>query len=118
MSEVSQTAGEVLGHGDKQSRQTEHSIVRGILTKLRALGAFTIKFHGTEFGVSGTPDILIQWQGVTVWYEVKQPGKNLTPIQRHRHMEIRQVGGQVVLVHSWEEVEADLRYRKLLGRRI
>jgi len=52
----------------------------------------------------GIMDLLILKEGRYIWVEVKQPGKEPTPLQRFRKKEIEAFGGEVICVHSLKEI--------------
>lgn len=84
----------------------EASLVRRIIARLRDRPrSFTLKIHGTPFGVVGIPDLLHLEGGIYLWLEVKRPGERPTRRQRFIHDRIRRAGGTVAVVHSWEDVE-------------
>lgn len=60
----------------------ESSIVSAIRRKILADGWWSLKIHGGAFTTAGIPDLICIRDGVTVFLEVKQPGKRPTPIQR------------------------------------
>jgi hypothetical protein len=49
---------------------------------------------------SGYPDLWLLKEGRTVFIEVKQPGKQPTPLQELRHKELRAAGFQVIVATS------------------
>lgn len=53
----------------------------------------------------GIPDILCCYKGRFVAFEVKQPGKQLEPIQLAQAAEIIKAGGECFLVRSVKEVQ-------------
>ena len=65
---------------------------------------FAWKIHGGRFGTAGMPDVGVICHGQSIFFEVKQPGKKTTLIQRLRHEELREAGAMVWVVHSVEEV--------------
>lgn len=57
-------------------------------------------------GNVGVPDrICIFQNGVVVFVELKAPGKKPTPLQEHRHKEIKWLGCKVCILASYEEVD-------------
>lgn len=88
----------------------ESSITRSIVTLAKSLGWWTFKIAGGPMQTSGIPDLLCLKNGRAVFLEVKQPGKKPTPLQEHRMLEIRKIGGAVAeVVTSKEEAERILR---------
>lgn len=88
--------------------QGESKLSRDIMTEIRARDGFCFKVHGNEFTMTGVPDIVGVYRGVSIWFETKMPGKTLSPIQRLRQRLIRQAGGVAVRVQSLQEASAYL----------
>jgi hypothetical protein len=86
----------------------ESAITKSIMTALKKAGCFVAKRHG-GYGVSGEPDLEVlvptvhHRYPVHVDFEIKQPGKHMTPLQNGRAMERRKYGAIVVEVHCVEE---------------
>lgn len=59
---------------------------------------------GTKLHKPGTPDLMIQKNGTTIWIEVKRPGEKPSVIQKKRHEEIRANGFKVFVVTSLDEL--------------
>jgi hypothetical protein len=51
----------------------------------------------------GWPDRTAVKEGRTVYLELKAPGKTLEPLQEYRHKQIKEHGGEVYCVDTWEE---------------
>lgn len=110
----------------------ESTITAGILKMLRAIpNGYALKIHGSEFQRAGVPDILF-WKGhpdaaspALIWdgngeivgevelsipfaFEVKQPGKKATPIQKVQLDRMERAGVQCAIVRSVAEVRAIL----------
>lgn len=65
---------------------------------------------------SGIPDLLCVKHGRAVFFEVKQPGKKPSELQKHRMHEIRTTGGAVAeVVTSRQEAERILDERDQTG---
>lgn len=65
---------------------------------------------------SGIPDLLCVKHGRAVFFEVKQPGKKPTELQKQRMHEIRTAGGAVAeVVTSRQEAERILDERDQAG---
>lgn len=84
----------------------ERRIVKKILDRLRARGAWATTLPASSFTLAGMPDLLVINHGRAYCLEVKQPGKKAKPIQEHVMREIREVGGAVArVVTSPDEAE-------------
>jgi hypothetical protein len=76
---------------------------------LRARDIFCFKIHGGPMTMAGVPDIMACVRepftnlGVFVGIETKMPGSHPTPVQLHRHNQIRASGGVVIVAHSVRE---------------
>lgn len=54
--------------------------------------------------MNGLPDIVGCYKGHPIWFETKMPeGDDPTPIQRHRHKQIKAAGGLVAVVRSVDD---------------
>lgn len=81
--------------------QGESRLSREIMSHLRARGAFVFKVHGGPHTMAGVPDITGSYRRYSIWFETKMPeGKDPSPIQLHRHAQIRKAGGLVVVPRS------------------
>ena len=54
---------------------------------------------------SGYPDLWCLRKGKLVLVETKQPGEDLTPIQKHRKKELEQEGFRVIVAESENDVK-------------
>ena len=60
----------------------ETSITRKIMDTLNKMeNARSMKLHGNQFTINGTPDLLFVKEGQTYFMEVKRPGNKATPKQ-------------------------------------
>lgn len=108
--------------------QPESKLSRAIKDAIKARGGYCIKIHGGPMTEAGTPDILacipvhlyvvdtaasptlgtvveLHTVGLMVGIETKMPaGGNPTPIQEHRHGQIRAAGGVVIVARSVQDV--------------
>ena len=83
----------------------EASIVRASMEFLRGVPrTFAMKMHGGAYSVVGTPDVLWIVAGRAIWFEMKCPGKKLTPVQEHVRRRLRRCGCEVHVVTSVDEV--------------
>ena len=83
----------------------ESRIVAAILRRLREVGAFAEKTHGSQYMRAGTPDIYACYNGYFIAIEVKQPGKKATPTQQRVLKEIRDAGGIALVMDDVSQVE-------------
>jgi len=86
----------------------ERTIVANVMAQGRALGFWSVKFHGNAFTMSGVPDVLMIKDGRAVWLECKRPGEEPTKIQNHRMRELASAGCPVAVVTSAAEAKAFL----------
>lgn len=84
-------------------KQPESKLSTKIMEAWRKRGAFVYKVHGSEFQMSGIPDLSGVYRGISVWCETKMPGNKPSKIQEYRIEQIRKSGGQVVVAYSVEE---------------
>ena len=68
-------------------------------------GTKAIKIHGNAYMEEGTPDVLVIRQGVPLFLEGKQPGRDAEPIQRIRLKQWENVGAIVGVFHTLEEFQ-------------
>jgi len=56
-------------------------------------------------GMDGMPDRMIMLPGCFIAFvEVKAPGKEARPLQRHRHQQLRALGFQVFVLDDLEQI--------------
>lgn len=84
-------------------KQPESKLSTKIMEAWRKRGAWCMKIHGSEFQMSGVPDISGVYRGISVWCETKMPGNHTSKIQDYRISQIREAGGLVVVARSVEE---------------
>jgi len=77
---------------------SETRLVKQTLKVLRGQGGWWIKTHGGPFQESGLPDIIGSYCGLFISFEVKQPGKEASEIQKHVIKEIREKGDGIAVV--------------------
>ena len=85
----------------------EKAIVKSIINLARKRGWWIFKVHGGPFQDAGIPDLHLEKYGHALWFEVKQPGKKPTVIQRAKMKEIHKEGGSPCHVVTTKE-EADI----------
>lgn len=95
--------------------KTETEIQKEIIDYLKSIGFDVYRMNsGRKGGITlhtpGTPDLMAQRNGLTIWIEVKQPGKKPTKIQLKRHKEITENGFIVIVATSVEETQKHLKH--------
>jgi len=55
--------------------------------------------------MSGYPDLWCLKSGVCVFVEVKMPGQKPTPLQEHRHNELKQQGFTTIVATSVDDIK-------------
>jgi hypothetical protein len=88
---------------------TETTLTARIVKMLRARGAYVNKNHGSRYQPRGRPDIEFCLDGRFWAFEVKLPGKQLTPMQHRTFTEIRDAGGRAFVVRSVEDASLLVR---------
>lgn len=85
--------------------QPESRLSRQIMKALRAQGWFAFKVHGSEFMMSGLPDVIVCADGFFVGLETKMPESrdNVSPRQIYVHELIRAARGHAQVVTSVAE---------------
>lgn len=98
--------------------QRESKLSRNIQTRLRELGVFCFKVHGSEHMQAGLPDIIACVDGRFVGMETKMPAErtNLSRIQRHIQLQIQKAGGESYVVCSANEAEALIKQMRREAR--
>lgn len=87
--------------------QPESRLSRAIMAHIRARGGFVWKNHGGPTMMNGLPDIAGVYRGLMIAVETKMPeGKKPSPIQSHRHQQIKDAGGHVIVARSVRDVTA------------
>lgn len=88
----------------------EKTVKAAVQRVLKKRGADCYFVKATSDQASGTPDLLICYQGLFVGMELKRPGGKLSEIQEHRLSQIVRAGGIAAVVSDAEQAE------KLLNR--
>ncbi len=86
----------------------ESTIVAAIVRVAESLGWWSMKIHGGPYQLAGVPDLLLLKNGSAVFFEVKQPGRQPTAIQRRRMNEIETKGGAPCHVVTSKEQAREL----------
>jgi hypothetical protein len=89
---------------------TETQIKNKIVNRLKALRKSGIpvwwcKIHGGPMQQAGVPDLVVIANGVTLWIELKQPGKKLSKLQEVTHKNMADAGAAVVVCYSLEQFD-------------
>ena len=84
----------------------ESIIQRQIIARLRNMGAWVFKVHGSPYQQVGVPDLLVGYEGRFFAMEVKQPGGGMSPVQVQTIEAIRASGSVAGRVESVEEAVA------------
>ena len=85
-------------------KDTEKEIKRKCNPILKRYGKF-ISYNPYPYGEPGTPDKIGCINGEMILIEFKREGKKPTALQIQRHKEWRDVGAQVWVIHSVEELK-------------
>jgi hypothetical protein len=96
----------------------ESSVERKFRLMVRSLNGRAIKLQRT--GKRGEPDrIVVLPNGITVWAELKRPGKKPRPEQARAHAWLRRRGHKVMVVDgtNWHQTFTYLRGLAILGAR-
>jgi Holliday junction resolvase len=83
--------------------QPESRLQTSIQKALKRRGAFVFKIHGSEYMMSGLPDLIVCSNGLFVGLEVKMPGERPSIRQGYVHGRIKAAGGTVAVVRSVQE---------------
>ena len=88
----------------------EKAITNQILNYLKSLPeCFAFKEHGSLYGTSGIPDIIVCYSGKFVAFEVKNERGKLSKLQEITIEKIRNAKGMAFKVTSLEEVKEILK---------
>jgi len=85
----------------------ETRLQQRIQKRLRELGVFNFKIHGSALMPAGLPDLICCVDGAFVGMEVKLPQtrNDVSPKQHYQHGEIRRAKGIVYVVCSVSDAE-------------
>ena len=96
--------------------KSEIPIQKQVIDYLKSLDYIVIRHNAgharnnIKLSPDGTPDLqVIMFDGLSIWIEVKKPGKVSTPIQVERQEELRSRGQWVIEVHSLDGVKMALQ---------
>lgn len=83
---------------------SEKPLERYLTERVKELGGVALKYSNP--GAVGYPDrVCLLPGGMTLWVELKSRGEELRKIQRIRIMQMRQLGHQVGVCKSREEID-------------
>lgn len=97
-------------------KQPESKVSTRIMKAWRELGAFCFKVHGSEFQMTGIPDIAGSFMGSSVWCETKMPGNKTSLVQDVRINQLRQAGAHVVVAYSVTDATDMLQHLLVMKR--
>ena len=88
--------------------QRESVLSRKIMKELRLKNIFCFKVHGSEYMMSGLPDIIACVDGLFVGFEVKHPETRNDTSARQKlvHQQIIDANGTAVVICSVQEALA------------
>ena len=100
-----------LGLEPEQRMGSESSLKRSVVKWMKEHYPCAVvrKRHGSVYTIAGDPDLYFLIGGVHIECELKRPGEQPTPLQRHRLAEWARAGAHTVVVHSVPELAAFLR---------
>jgi hypothetical protein len=81
----------------------EKQIEAHLVKKARSVGGIAIKWVAP--GMVGVPDRIVFLPGRIVFVELKAPGKKPTAIQLHVHKLLQELGADVRVIDSKEQVD-------------
>ena len=87
---------------DRCQKRTESQIQTAIRNKLIKQGWLIIKLIQTSF--NGVPDLLCLKDGKAVFIEVKKVNGKASPLQMHRHDQLRKAGFEVYLIDDEKKI--------------
>lgn len=85
----------------------ESKIQRDIRNYLKTQGAYSVKYHGSNYTEKGVPDILCCYNGYFIAIETKRPKheKEQTEYQKIHERNIKKAHGIYLLATSVEDVQ-------------
>lgn len=83
----------------------EKTIVANGMAVAKSMGFWCCKMHGSQFSLSGLPDVLCIKDGRAYWIEFKRPGEEPTKIQQHRIRELIAAGCPSTVCRSAGDVK-------------
>ena len=85
----------------------ESAIQRHVMREARAAGCFVRKVESPNH--AGLPDLVIVYQGRTLWLELKTDIGRLSALQERTHQEMRAAGAQVATTYGLDQALKILR---------
>ena len=86
----------------------ERSVERYLREKVKQAGGWAIKL--TPVGTAGVPDRIVIWPGGRIdFVECKTFGGTVSPLQQHRHDQLRAMGCNVLIIDSSVGVQEYVR---------
>ncbi|MGH7954448.1 MAG: VRR-NUC domain-containing protein [Gloeomargaritales cyanobacterium] len=80
---------------------TETRLQYAIQKEVTKRGGFVFKVHGSEYMMSGLPDLIVCYKGQFIGMETKTPeNKKPVPVQSLRKKQIRESGGRSETIRS------------------
>ena len=84
----------------KKSKQTESSIMKGIMQALSFKGWQIFRMPPAIYAKAGIPDLIAIKQGMHVWIEVKREDGKLSPAQERYIQLLSEAGAEVIVARS------------------
>jgi hypothetical protein len=89
----------------KNKKQTpETALKRACSQLLRQFGGVSLPIPGGAYGVPGSPDRIIFYQGTAYAAEFKAPNKNLSPAQQAIREKIEATGCKYLLIRDVKDL--------------
>ena len=86
----------------------ERDIEKSLITAVRKAGGLCLKF--TSPGWAGAPDrMCLFFPGRVIFVELKRPGGKVRPLQERRAKQLKQLGFEVYVVDSKEQIASLLQ---------
>lgn len=79
-----------------QKNMSEAEVQARVITRYEATGWLVVKIIQTT--KNGWPDLQCHKQGKTVFIECKKENEKCTPLQLHRHAQLRAQGFEVLVI--------------------
>lgn len=97
----------------KKPRARERSVEKYLNDKIHSIGGKCYKFVSP--GYNGMPDRIAVCRGRIMFIEVKRPGEKPRKLQRARHLELKALGAQTMVVSTKEEVDYAINCLNMKG---
>lgn len=88
-------------------KEPEAKITQKIIKRLKENfpGVIVVKLHGGGYQKAGLPDIVVMYQGITLWIEIKNPKSDTTKLQQKFLLRIIEQRGHAGIARSPDEAE-------------